>query len=86
MLKKAGDFLNKFSVLSQKSDSVKNKIISILEENNVKNINRKDILIKGGTLFLKTSQVKKTQIFIKKEQILKNFSSNPETKHLKQIH
>ena len=86
MIKKAGDFLQRFSQLSQKSDTVKEKITQVLFENNIKGIEKKDILIKGGTLFLKITQTKKAQIFLKKEKILGLFSQNPETKHIKQIH
>ena len=86
MIKKAGEFLQRFKQISQKSDFVKEEIMKILTNLGFSGLEKKDITIKGGTVFLKVSNIKKTQIFLKKEEILSCLSKIPETKHLKQIH
>ncbi len=71
MVNNIGDFLNKIKeTLNIKEDSLL-KIIKIIEEETSIKIEKKDIILNNNIIKIKTNNYIKTEIFLKKEKIIK---------------
>ncbi len=84
-MKKISDLLNKFKQIAQEGDTLKDYIVSILNKNNIKNIEKKDISIYKSFIDIKTTPIKKSEIFLKQKNILSDLNSNPLLKTITKI-
>lgn len=65
-----GNFFNKFKDSIGKTVIRREKIISIIKDETGIDIKNENILIKGDNIKIKTDQSQKSEIYIKKENIL----------------
>lgn len=80
MVNNIGDFLNKIKeTLNIKEDSLL-KIIKIIEEETSIKIEKKDIILNNNIIKIKTNNYIKTEIFLKKEKIIKKIEEEIKTK------
>lgn len=69
-------FFDKFNNIAIKEMQKRDVIISVILKFTKQIIEMKDISIKEGTVTIKSSQNLKSEIFIKKEKIIKNILKN----------
>jgi len=69
-MKKISDLLKKFSSFGLEERTIKERIINLLEENYKINIEKSQIKIKDGKIFLSLSGVPKTIIVLNKKGVL----------------
>ena len=85
MYKRAGDLLQRFTQLTKNTTEVKEYIQNTLAEAGISSVETKYMTIKGSTLFLKISPLKKSEVFLKQAKILAFLQKNPPTAHITQI-
>ncbi len=84
-MKHLRDFLSRFKEIQKQSIETKDTIISILESVGILKIKKEDISINNQTIFIKTSPIKKNELFLKKEIILNKIKEKPELKNITRI-
>jgi len=65
------DYLKKFSKRMGEVSSVKEYVIEVIQKTTKASLKKDDIEIKEGTLFLKVKPIVRSEVFLKKEAILK---------------
>lgn len=67
-------YLDKFKNIESKSSSLKNTIIDSISKVLKTNINKKDVEVKNGIVYLKVNPVVRNEIFINKTKITEELS------------
>lgn len=67
-------YLDKFKNIESKSSSLKNTIIDSISKVLKININKKDVEVKNGIVYLKVNPVVRNEIFINKTKITEELS------------
>lgn len=69
------NFLEKFKKLIYQKEEVKELARRVISEEISFNINKEDLKIKGGFIYIKASPIQRSEILIHKKQILEKLKS-----------
>lgn len=67
------NFLDKFRILEKNKTVLKEKILEKIEKHSKVVLKKEDIEIKNSVIFVKSSPIKRAEIFFKKQDILEDF-------------
>lgn len=81
-MKQLGDFLGKFKKFLQEGEEVQNKILIVLEKNNIRIKDTKNIRIRNGIVNLKISPIQKSELALKQKKIIEDLNQDSQTKHI----
>lgn len=84
-MRKLSDLLTKFHESLKESGELKNYIIGSLEKEGIKGLTLDDININKKNIYIKTTPIKKSEIFLKQKNILKLLNENPLLKEIEKI-
>ncbi len=82
---KLGDLLGRFSSIGTSNSLKKETILAALEDSGIKNVASSQISITGRSIKLKTTPLKKSEVFLKQDKIMKFLKDNPTTSEIDRI-
>ncbi len=81
-MKHLADLLGKFKKLIQEGEEIQNHILVVLENNNIRIKDSKNIKIRNGIVTLKITPIQKSEIALKQKKIIEELAKDPQTKHI----
>ena len=80
-----GDYLKRFVGLTPPDDFIKEEVLKIVKDKIGIDLNKKEITISNGVIYIKTTPIIKNEIFINREKILQNLKQTLGIKSPKDI-
>lgn len=84
-MKQLSDFLDRFKNIAATGQESKKVIMEVLKKNGIQIDDLNKIKVKGYSLKIQTSPIQKSELFLKKQKILKELGENPLTKKVQNI-
>jgi len=87
MLKRAGDFLDKFKKITQTNFFIKELLLGVVKSELDIVLDKKNITFnkKTGVIFIQTNNTQKTSLFLNKNNIIKKINTLAQKKIVKDI-